>query len=209
MEILHVTDLHFNQHWFEWIANQQNNFDVFCLSGDFLEPASDVALSSQIEWISGWMKNFQKPLFVCSGNHDIEEEENEEWLNKVSNIYSDNTITTLDGVKFGCVPYIGGDFLEFCDCDILLSHVPPAKTDTSTDKKNQDWGDRELLRLLKSKLLAPKYLLCGHMHNPINIKTTLHGTIISNPGSNAKQKIPLHNILVLKQIPLFTPNTPQ
>jgi len=197
MKLLHATDLHFNQHWFDWIATQQENFDVFCLSGDFLEPASDVPLSSQIEWISNWMKNFAKPLFVCSGNHDFDEEESEEWLNKISNIYSDNSVKTLNGIKFGCVPYIGGDFLEFCDCDILLYHVPPAKTDTSTDKKEQDWGDRELLRLLKNQLLAPKYLLCGHMHNPKKVTDTLHNTIISNPSINPKQKIPQYNAFTL------------
>ena len=197
MKILHTTDLHYNKHWFDWIATQQENFDVFCLSGDFLEPASAIPLSSQIEWVSKWMKNFEKPLFVCSGNHDIEEEEDEEWLNKIPNIYSDNSIKTLNGIKFGCVPYIGEDFLEFCDCDILLYHIPPAKTDTSTDKKEEDWGDRELLRLLRNRLLAPKYLLCGHMHNPKKVMATLHNTTISNPGIDPKSKIPQHNIFIL------------
>lgn len=197
MKILHATDLHFNQHWFEWVSEQQEHCDVFCLSGDFLEPASDIPLSSQIEWVSDWMKSFQKSLFVCSGNHDIEEEENEDWLNKISNIYSDNSIKTLNGIKFGCVPYIGADFLDFSDCDIILNHVPPAKTDTATDKKDQDWGDRELHRLLKNKLVSPKYLLCGHMHNPVKTTITLHNTTISNPGSNPKSKIPAHAILTV------------
>jgi len=197
MKFLHATDLHFNRHWFDWIADQQEIFDVFCLTGDFLEPASDVPLSSQIEWISGWMKNFTKPLFVCSGNHDIEEEEHEGWLCRISNVYGDNTIQTIKGIKFGCIPYIGGDLLDFCDCDIILNHVPPAKTDTSTDKKDQDWGDRELHRLLKNKLLFPKYLLCGHMHNPQKTTITLNNTIISNPGIDPKVKIPQHNIFIL------------
>lgn len=84
MKILHTTDLHFNKNWFEWIANQQNNFDVFCITGDFLDDFKE----EQIDWLTNWMKNFKKPLFICSGNHDIEELENEDWFNKISNVYS-------------------------------------------------------------------------------------------------------------------------
>ena len=40
MRLLHATDLHYNKHWFDWIVTQQENFEIFCLSGDFLEPAS-------------------------------------------------------------------------------------------------------------------------------------------------------------------------
>jgi Icc-related predicted phosphoesterase len=37
MKILHTTDLHFTKHWFEWISDQQQSYDVFCITGDFLE----------------------------------------------------------------------------------------------------------------------------------------------------------------------------
>lgn len=51
MKILHTTDLHFNTHWFEWIANQQKSYDIFCITGDFLEDNKDETLLEQIEWI--------------------------------------------------------------------------------------------------------------------------------------------------------------
>ena len=131
MKILHTTDLHFTKHWFTWIALQQNNYDVFCITGDFLESSKDETLLEQIEWISSWMKSFKKPLFVCSGNHDIEELENEDWLNQIPNVYSDNSIKTINGIKFGCIPYIAPDFFEFDECDILLYHLPPAQSKTA------------------------------------------------------------------------------
>ena len=53
------------------------------------------------------------------------------WLNSIKGIYSDGAIKTINGVKFGCVPYLCDDLLEFAECDILLTHVPPAKTSTS------------------------------------------------------------------------------
>ena len=70
--------------------------DIFCITGDFLDDSKDETLLEQIEWITIWMKLFKKPLFVCSGNHDIEELENEDWLNKISNVYSDNSIKIID-----------------------------------------------------------------------------------------------------------------
>ena len=63
MRILHTTDFHFKKGWFSWIEEQQSNFDVFCITGDFLESSHEETLQEQIEWISSWMKKFYKPLF--------------------------------------------------------------------------------------------------------------------------------------------------
>lgn len=188
MKFLHLSDLHFNQYWFDWITKQQNPYDIFCISGDFLDTSLSIGLSEQISWVSEWMKAFEKPLFVCSGNHDVEAIGNENWLTKIPHVYADNTIKTIDGIRIGCMPYLGTDILEFADCDILLNHVPPAKTKTSTTNKNKDLGDMELYRLLHNKLLSPQYLLCGHIHDSISKTDKINNTIISNPNSGNKHK---------------------
>lgn len=196
MKILHATDLHFTKKWFDWIEQQQSNFDVCCITGDFLESSKEETLQQQIEWITNWMKRFKKPLFVCSGNHDIEELENEDWLCKIPNIYSDNSIKTIDGVRFGCVPYIAPDFLEFDECDVILYHLPPANTKTAIHKTtNSDWGDKELARLLQKKILRPKVLLCGHMHYPTDIIDMVNKSMIYNPGVDKSKEIPNHYII--------------
>ena len=59
MRILHTTDLHFNKKFFKWIDNQQTNFDIFCITGDFLESSKDESLFDQINWISKWMRSFK------------------------------------------------------------------------------------------------------------------------------------------------------
>jgi len=41
MKILHVTDLHFNKKWFEWILEVQDDYDVVCITGDFLDSDKD------------------------------------------------------------------------------------------------------------------------------------------------------------------------
>lgn len=196
MKILHTTDLHFTKHWFTWIASQQNNYDVFCITGDFLESSKDETLLEQIEWISSWMKSFKKPLFVCSGNHDIEELENEDWLNQIPNVYSDNSIKTINGIKFGCIPYIAPDFFEFDECDILLYHLPPAQSKTAIhNETNADWGDKEIARFLQKKILKPKVLLCGHMHYPIDRIDKIGNTTVYNTGVDKNNEIPNHHII--------------
>jgi len=198
MKLLHTTDLHFNQTWFEWIANQQDYFDIFCISGDFLEFSKEETLLEQIEWVSSWIKAFEKPLFVCSGNHDVEALDHEEWLNEIdtSNFYADNVITTIEGVTFGCYPYIGADgFYEFDDCDVLITHMPPANTKTSTNKSGDDWGDRELYYAIKNSTINPKIILCGHMHHPLKTVDQLQKTLIYNTGVDKNDVIPKHHIL--------------
>jgi len=196
MKILHTTDLHFNKKWFEWISIQQDNFDVFCISGDFLESSKDEPIIEQINWITTWIKNFKKPLFVCSGNHDIGELDNEEWLNNIDtlNYYPDNIVKTIDNVTFGSHPYVDADgYFEFDECDVLITHVPPTDTKTSINQNNDDWGDKELRNVLQNKIINPKILLCGHMHKPIKNIDKLNGTTIYNPGVDKYSDVPNHH----------------
>ena len=155
----------------------------------------------QIDWVVNWIKKFEKPLFTCSGNHDIEALDNEEWLNNIytSNYYSDNMIKTINGLMFGCYPCIGADgYFEFDECDILVTHVPPAYTKTSINKDNDDWGDKELYNTLKHKIINPKMLLCGHMHKPVKTIDKLNHTIIYNPGIDINSNVPEHHIIEIR-----------
>jgi Icc-related predicted phosphoesterase len=184
MKILHTSDLHFNTQWFEWIANQQDEYDVFVISGDFLDSSKEESLVEQIVWVSAWIRAFNKPLFVCSGNHDIEEFDDEEWLNRIDteNYYPDNSKKNIEGIRFGCYPFIGAEgYYDFDDVDVLITHVPPACTDVAiaSDSKD-DWGDRELYDALVRKTIKPKMILCGHMHNPISQKCTIGNTEVFN-----------------------------
>jgi len=78
MKILHATDLHFNKKRFEWITNEgsQLDYDILCLTGDFLNTSykCKTPIEQQIDWITGWTSKLDRPTFICSGNHDIQEE---------------------------------------------------------------------------------------------------------------------------------------
>ena len=200
MRILHTSDLHFNTQWFDWIAKQQDSYDVFVISGDFLESSKETPLLEQIAWVSSWIKAFQKPLFVCSGNHDIEEFDNEEWLNVIdtSNYYTDNSKKTIEGIRFGCYPYIGAEgYYDFDNVDVLITHVPPSNTDTAIDNETgADWGDRELYGALKRKIIKPKVILCGHQHHPIHSKYLLENTELYN-AAYGDGNIPMHHSIIV------------
>ena len=198
MQLLHTTDLHFNKKWFEWLYEQQDSYDVLCITGDFLEPQKMEPLEVQIEWISDKLAKFEKPLFVCSGNHDIELPEREKWLGEIESLYADGRIVQFGSVKIGCIPYIAPDFMEFGECDVILYHLPPAKTKTALNRKDgNDWGDKELYRVLKNGLFSPKILLCGHNHHPLSTTDTIRETTIYNPGSNKYSDTPNHIFLTL------------
>ena len=180
LKLFHSSDLHFNAGYFDYILALQDKFDIFCFSGDFLYKES----AQEKEQATLWLKSFKKPVFVCSGNHDMPPF----WLNSISGIYADGTIKTIKGIKFGCVPYLCDDLLEFAKCDILLTHVPPAKTSASISKNDKDHGDIELARLIKNNLLKAKIILCGHIHEPKSHIDVLNGVKIYNSASSGTKE---------------------
>lgn len=198
MKIFHVTDLHFNQVWFEFIKDKQNEFDVLCISGDLLDAyGGKVDLYTQIKLTTAWLKSFTKPLFVCSGNHDIALSYDENWLSEIEGIYADNCVKNINGVKFGCLPYFYTDanFVKFAPCDVLLAHVPPAKTLTATTKNDKDLGNVDLYRAIAQNFLHPKVMLCGHIHDPKEQIYKLKDTMIYNPGCDKKSIEPRYCII--------------
>jgi Icc-related predicted phosphoesterase len=198
MKLLHTTDLHFNKNWFDFIAKQQNDFDIFCISGDLLESSKEQTIQEQIKWLTSWIKEFKKPLFICSRNHDIEDFNNNDWLKKISssNYYSDTSKRTINNTTIACCEYLDPSYLDFYDCDILVTHLPPSNTKTSISKKiDEDWGDKELTRMIKNNLISPKIILCGHMHYPIDNIDIFKNTKIYNPGVDKNSDIPNCSII--------------
>ncbi|QPH85513.1 metallophosphoesterase [Campylobacter concisus] len=180
LKLFHASDLHFNAGYFDYILTLQDKFDIFCFSGDFLCKENE----QEKEQATLWLKSFKKSVFVCSGNHDMPPS----WLKSINGIYADGAIKTINGVKFGCVPYLCDDLIEFAECDILLTHVPPAKTKTSIGQDSKDYGDMELARLIKNNLLKAKIILCGHIHEPKSHMDILNGVKIYNSASNGTKE---------------------
>ncbi len=197
MRLFVTGDIHFNKSHFQWIKKNENQFDCLCITGDLIDDVRD-EYEMQVEWIVNWLTELCKPVFICSGNHDLDSFGECSWLENIDepHIFTDNQIGLLDGIKFGCIPYLGADLSLFEKCDILLNHIPPGNTKTSIDKCTQkDWGDMELFHALKYKILQPQYLFCGHVEAPVDNMDTIGNIKIINPGIRIKQAYPQHLII--------------
>ena len=223
MNILHVTDLHFNKRFFDWVYDCRHGYDAVCITGDFLNTqlSCDTPLDEQIAWISSWLRKFDTPLFACSGNHDCRltpsldindlfsgyedddlpdsdfaTELGADWLFNISNpwFYADYSIKELHGIVMGSIPYGLEEYERFSQCDVLLHHLPPAKTSTS-DMNGQDWGSTALRNALDCGTIKPGYLLCGHVHRPKESVTMVGNCSIINPGAILKAAAPAYQVI--------------
>lgn len=71
-KLLHVTDLHFNRRWFNWVAGHAEDNDVIAYTGDFLDIFGAEFLGTQVRRINAWARALPRPLLWCPGNHDVE-----------------------------------------------------------------------------------------------------------------------------------------
>ncbi len=224
MKILHVTDLHFAKPHFRWILENQNKFDVICLSGDFLDTHINCpySLQQQIKWITAWVKTINVRLLLCSGNHDEYHEaellsmeelfnlddnpacddidyhpsSSTSWIKELAggNITVDGGVAEVAGLQFGCIAYGEDDFAKYADCDVLLYHVPPYGNPTAI-QAGRDYGCKSITRSLKNGVIQPRWLLSGHVHAPVKNTSTLQTTKISNPGAKSSGAEPMKNVI--------------
>ena len=203
MKILLAGDLHFNKSQFEWLECQKDNYHCFCLAGDFLDGKSG-EFEMQTAWVSDWLKRLDKQLFICSGNHDYDEFVECDWIRNLrsTKICSDNQKKLFNGIRFGCMPYFGAELSYFHDCDVIITHVPPLKTATAQSMDSgrlKDWGDRELYYALRERVITPRFILCGHVENPIAKRDCKFEAEIINPGAEHDSVTPCHEIVFIEQ----------
>lgn len=183
MRVLHCTDIHYNVQAMRWILTNSSLYDLVCLTGDFLDnrTSCSTSLHDQVAALRDWFEQIQSTLFVCSGNHDFYnhslawlQSENKHW-------FADGDKVLVGDVRVGSMGYRDDNFEKVSDCDVLLTHVPPACTSVAKEH-GTDFGCPRLRTALRVASLAPGYLLCGHVHSPHKNVIRLKTTIVSNPG---------------------------
>jgi len=217
---LHVTDIHFNRKTFASITENQGAADVICLTGDFLDQSikAPLEINKQILWINNWLSQIEKPIFLCSGNHDVVDDDLGlltleslfdlddtavtnplQWLKdlKKQNVFIDDDIKEVNGVTFGCMAYESENFEKFKSCDVLLTHVPPKGTHVALGEFG-DFGCELLKLALKNGTISPKMLLCGHIHNPKKRMVKFGNTTLYNPGFNSMKNGINSSVIVCK-----------
>lgn len=195
MKILHCSDLHYSLDAIQWIEQNRDNYDVICLTGDFLDDSlyTTTPVSEQVSFFTTWFEAFSQPLFVCSGNHDYFQG-SLSWLAKRNSLHGDGSITTLNGIIFGCIGYETQDFSPYTDCNIILYHTPP-KGSSCAKQGGNDYGCSEIKHALKHTLSNANYLLCGHVHQPKKHAIRLGDTIVSNSGGIHKNNQASHSVI--------------
>lgn len=196
MTILHVTDFHFNKHWFDWLLHRAPAHDVTVMSGDLLDLENATPQRRQIAWVSDWLGRYPRPLCVASGNHDLEWHDRTErwmpayWLRFVANpnVWSDSQRVSLDGtsiLNIGCATRPKGG-----EADIWVVHAGPTNTLVSARASGGDGGDPDLNASVSRH--APRLVLCGHVHDPVQWRQRKGATLLLNPGHTAGAEIPNH-----------------
>lgn len=196
MTILHVTDFHFNKRWFDWLLQRAPAHDIVAMSGDLLDLSAPTPQRRQIDWVSGWLSEFPRPITVCSGNHDLEWDSQSErwmpayWLREIANprLWSDGQRVELDGISFlnlGATTRPKGG-----RADVWIVHAPPSKTLVATRADGVDAGDRDLVAAVSRD--APHLVLSGHVHTPRRWREHRDQTLFLNPGRNPAAAFPNH-----------------
>lgn len=204
MIILHVTDLHFNQRWYDWLSDRAPAHDVLVLSGDLLDLANATPAARQAAWISDWAQGISTPLCVCSGNHDLEWDSALErwrpalWLRELAGPtrWTDGQAGTIDGLRFlsiGCATRPKGG-----EADVWVVHAPPVGVLTGRRIGGRDGGDPELAARVAR--FAPQIVCSGHVHDPTHWCARAGGTLYLNPGHTADALAPNHILIDTDQM---------
>ncbi len=196
MTILHVTDFHFNKRWFDWLLHRAPAHDLVVMSGDMLDLTAVTPHGRQIEWVSGWLNDFPRPIAVASGNHDLEWDSRTErwtpayWLRRLVNpsVWTDGQRVALNGLSIlniGATTRPKGGA-----ADVWVAHAPPSGTAVATRPDGTDAGDHDLVPAVER--YAPRLVLSGHVHNAIRWREQRHGTLFLNPGCDPDALFPNH-----------------
>jgi len=206
MRLLFVADLHYELKQFDWLISHAADFDAVIIGGDLLELGSILEPDVQIVVVEKYLGRLcqQKPLLVCSGNHDGDarsaaNESTCHWLRdlKAGQLFVDGDSVELGDVLITICPWWDGpvsraevESLLARDAEkpkkrwVWIHHSPPDKSPVSWAGKKFG-GDEFLVGWIQH--YQPDLVLSGHIHNaPFNAKGSwndrLGKTWVFNPG---------------------------
>ncbi len=211
-QLLHVSDLHGNQEWFEWVARTATQLGcAVAISGDLInvDAKSDARdLDRQTKWVRAWVRAARFPLFLSSGNHDLVFDETGQWVRDLAwpGVTVDGCTGSYAGRKIACLPYITGpdDFIspEVLGADIWLHHEPPVECGLShapDDENEMDYGSDDLYAALTPAWQARvRLVLSGHIHRAPQWQARCGNALCLNAATaDFRLKAPKHVLIDL------------
>ncbi len=200
MTILHVSDLHFDKRWFDWLSDSAPHHDLLVISGDILDHAHPVYPTKQMHWVSAWVRDLPSPVCLCSGNHDLVwDDRDARWLPAtwMQDLASDRV--QVDGQRrtFGDtrIAAVGAVDRSRPEADVWVVHSPPVGVDIARNQQGQDQGDRG--SSVWGAPIAPTWVLAGHVHRPLRWHDSRRGIHFVNPGQNRQGRFPNYVLIDL------------
>ncbi len=199
MTILHVADLHFQKPWYQWLENSAPPHDLLVIAGDLLDLSHPAPHERQVRWVTDWLRDYPRPVSVCSGNHDLVWDSEHHvwwparWLQslKGTDRWVDGQSGALDGVSFLNLAASGRAHTR--SADIWITHAPPLGPSVGWHKDGRAGSDAKLLYSVRNH--RPSVVLCGHVHSPLSWIDRFEGTLYLNPGQDLAAPFPNHVLI--------------
>ena len=201
MTILHVTDLHFHQPWYTWLATAAPPHDLLVIAGDLLDLNHPASHQRQTDWVAEWVRAYDRPLSLCSGNHDLVWDSAHNvwwparWLQSLAGptTWVDGDAAEWRGVTLSHHGATGTTRAQ--PADIWVTHVPPLGPGVGWHHDGRAGGDPALLYSVRT--YAPRLVLSGHVHRPLHWCDRFDGTLYFNPGMERAAKFPNYILIDL------------
>lgn len=209
-QLLHLSDLHGNKTWFDWVAKQARARGcAVAISGDLVDADAhqgSSALKRQIDWISAWVRSSDFHLFLCSGNHDIVLDDNADWLRALARpgVTVDGGIGVFGDMSIACLPW-GSEAEAFLrpavlQADVWLHHAPPTECGLGrSDDGGQpiDFGNDDLFAALSPAWGARAQLvLSGHVHTATKWQAKCGKALCLNAAGNKPRATEPTHVLI-------------
>lgn len=207
MILLHVTDLHFRKDWFNWLSDSAPQHDLLLLTGDLLDQAHPTYPSRQIDWVSRWVRDYPRPVSICSGNHDLVWDSREDawtpaaWLRDLQDekTWVDGQRAEVGDLAILNVAAFGQRHFE--EAAIWAVHCAPPTLAVTSSQTGRDLGDPSMADPVTQ--FRPHLVFCGHVHEPQSWHDCYDGVTYLNPGSRTGARFPNHIIADFEQATLL------
>lgn len=206
MRILHCSDFHGHEPWFQWLAASSADYDLVCVTGDHLDLTDFGSIDTQIAMVRTAFENLASPGAFISGNNDSFTAEGSplwllhaKWLIDLRRPgrWIDGDEFVLKGIRFRCVGWHAA-LPTATGSEVWLYHAPPARSPLSTGPLGDDVGDEMLGELCRSGA-GPAMVLAGHQHKPRHWFWLLGRTWVLNPGRGHHGSVPNHIVIDTEQ----------
>ena len=193
--ILHVTDFHKSERWFQWLISVSYRYSLICLTGDIMDLNPQVPHAGQLETILPLLRCIRAPLALVSGNHDSvafagPRFEHARWLGEIrrENVWVDGDSFEFSKHLFRCIPW-NGTLPVAGPNEVWLHHAPPGQAKTAISRGGCDFGSFDLGEHLKEGL-GPRLILSGHVHDPVSNSARMDRCWSLNPALAANSPTP-------------------